>query len=147
MKPPIAQTIPHDVSIHGENRVDDYYWLRERDDPKVSAYLSAENDYTKELLKHTETLQESLYWELRARVRETDQSVPHRVGRYYYYSRVEEGRQYSIYCRKEGSLDAKEEVLLDENKLAQGHDYFAVGALEISPNHKLLAYSIDTNGS
>ncbi|MCH7871006.1 MAG: S9 family peptidase [Planctomycetes bacterium] len=144
---PKARTIRHEFTIHGQTRVDDYYWLRERDNAKVIAYLEAENDHTKAVMKHTEELQERLFEEMKGRIKETDLSVPVRVDDYFYYTRTFEGKQYEVNCRKKGSLDAPEEVILDENALAEGHDYFRVGAFAVSPDHKLLAYSVDTAGA
>ena len=144
---PIAEKCPHVLSMHGDRRVDDYYWLRDRDDPQVIAYLEAENAYTAAMMQHTEALQTALYDEMLARIQETDLSVPYRKGDYYYYSRTEAGKAYPIYCRKQGSLDAAEEILLDQNELAAEHEFFTLGALAISPNHQILAYSTDTMGS
>ncbi|NTW50329.1 MAG: S9 family peptidase, partial [Chlorobiales bacterium] len=118
-----------------------------KSNPEVTAYIEAENAYTKEVLKHTEKFQEDLYKEMLSRIKETDLSVPDKIDDYFYYSRTEEGKQYSINCRKFQSLDATEEVLLDKNVLAEGHSYFSLGAFKVSPDHKLLAYSTDTDGS
>ena len=114
---------------------------------KCLKYLEAENRYTESALKHLEKLQETLYREMRGRIKESDISVPEKIDDFYYYSRTETGKQYAIYCRKKGSLDAPEEVLLDENELAQGQKYFRIGTLAVSRDHKLLAYSTDTNGN
>jgi oligopeptidase B len=133
--------------MHGEARGDPYFWLRDRSDPEVTAYLNAENDYLQQAMQHTAGLQEQLYAEMRGRIKEADQSVPVQRDEYYYYSRMEPGRQYPICCRKRGSLDAAEEVLLDQNQLAEGQGYFCVGVYKVSPNHQLLAYSIDTSGA
>jgi oligopeptidase B len=146
-RPPQAPEKPHDITEVGHTRNDPFFWLREKDNPEVLKYLDAENRHTATALKRTEKLQQTLYNEMRRRVKEADVSVPDKIDDYYYYSRTETGKQYAIFCRKKGSLDAKEEVLLDENSLAQGHKYFRVGALSVSPDHKLLAYSTDTNGS
>ena len=145
--PPVAQKLPQVLVLHEDQRVDDYFWMRDRDDPKVIAYLEAENAYTSTMMQHTEALQATLYEEMLARIKETDLSVPSRKNDYYYYARTEEGKAYPIYCRKKGSLDAPEEVLLDQNELAEGHEYFSLGAFEVSPNHQLLAYSVDTSGA
>jgi oligopeptidase B len=147
MSPPIAEKHPHVHSLHGDERIDHYFWLRDRSSPAVIAYLEAENTYTQAIMQHTETLQTTLYKEMLSRIQETDLSVPYRKGDYYYYNRTEEGKAYPIHCRKQGSLDAPEEVLLDENLLAEGHDYFELGVLVVSPDQKVLAYSVDTNGS
>jgi oligopeptidase B len=145
--PPVAIIIPHVDTIHGDIRVDNYFWLRARDNPEVLAYLNAENAYTEAMMKHTEALQEKLYHEMLSRIKETDLSVPEKIDNYYYYSRTEEGKQYTIYCRKKESLNAEEEIILDQNVLAEGKEYFEVGVLAVSPNHELLIYSTDTVGS
>ncbi len=144
---PVAKVVPHVDTIHGDIRVDNYFWLRERDNPEVLEYLNAENAYTEALMRHTEALQETLYHEMLSRIKETDLSVPEKIDNYYYYSRTEEDKQYRIYCRKKGSLDAEEEIILDQNVLAQDKDYFEIGVLSVSPNHELLIYSTDTVGS
>ena len=111
------------------------------------AYLEAENRYTGAVMRHTEALQEQLYQEMRGRIKETDLSVPERVDDYFYYTRTEAGGQYPIFCRRHGSLEAPEEVLLDQNPLAADHAYFKIGVREVSPDHRLLAYSVDTSGA
>jgi oligopeptidase B len=145
--PPLAPQIPHEITEVGHTRNDPFYWLREKDNPDVLKYLEAENRYTEGALKHIEKLQERLYTEMRGRIKESDASVPEKIDGYYYYSRTETGKQYAIHCRKKGSLDAKEEVLLDENELAKGQKYFRIGTFSVSQDHKLLAYSTDTDGS
>ncbi|MCH7760243.1 S9 family peptidase, partial [candidate division TA06 bacterium] len=144
--PPVAEKIPKVDTLHGEERIDYYYWLRERENPKVIEYLKAENAYTEKMVKHTEALREKLFQELLGRIKETDLSVPEKIDDYYYYSRTEEGKQYRFYCRKKGTLEAEEEVLLDVNALAEDHEYMRIGIYEISPNHRLLAFSTDTTG-
>ncbi len=145
--PPIAPKHKKVLEIHGDRRIDPYYWLRDRDNPDVIEYLKAENAYTQAKMQHTEALQQRLYDEMLGRIQETDLSVPYRYGDYFYYSRTEAGKAYGIYCRKQESLEAPEEVLLDSNQLAEGHEFFDLGDYEISPNHHILAYSTDTNGS
>lgn len=145
--PPIAAKHPKILSAHDDDRIDEYYWLRDRDDPDVIAYLAAENAYTKTQMQHTEALQTALYEEMLGRIQETDLSVPYRKGEFYYYTRTETGKAYPIYCRKKGSLDGTEEVLLDQNLLAEGQDFLELGVLAVSPNHQVLAYSTDTNGA
>ncbi|MCH7883955.1 MAG: S9 family peptidase, partial [Planctomycetes bacterium] len=145
--PPIAQVIPHTTTIHGQTRVDDYHWLRDRGRQDVIAYLEAENAYTEGMTWQTRGLRERLYREMKARIKETDLTVPTPIDDYYYYTRTIEGKQYRVHCRKRGSLDAQEEVLLDQNELAEGSRYFRIGRFQISPNHKLLAYSVDTAGN
>jgi oligopeptidase B len=147
MAPPLARVEPRVHTLHGETRVDEYFWLRDRSDPDVIAYLEAENSYTGSVMRHTEPLQELLYQEMRARIKETDLSVPERVDDYFYYTRTEAGRQYPILCRKRGTLEAPEEILLDQNPLASEHTYFKIGVSEVSPDHRLLAYSVDTSGT
>jgi len=145
--PPVAAKSPHADTLHGDVRIDNYYWLRERSNPDVIAYLEAENEYTTAVMKHTEPLQQKLYDELLGRIKETDLSVPVKIDDYYYYKRTEEGKQYPIHVRKSGSLDAPEEIILDENALAAGFEYFSIDAFETSPDHQLLAYAADTSGS
>lgn len=147
LSPPIAEKHPHSLTIHGDERIDPYYWMRDRSDPQVIAYLEAENAYTQAVMQHTEGLQKILYDEMLGRIKETDLSVPYRKGDFYYYTRTEEGKAYPIYCRKQGSLDADEDVLLDQNVLAEGHEFFSLGVVQVSPDHQILAYSVDTAGS
>lgn len=146
-KPPVAEKQPQVLELHGDRRIDNYFWLRDIENPQVTAYLEAENSYTAAMMEHTQALQTKLYNEMLARIKETDLSVPYRKDDYYYYLRTEEGKDYPIYCRKKGSLEAPEEVLLDENELAKGHEFFSLGVFDISPNHQILAYSVDTSGS
>ena len=145
--PPVARVERRVHTLHGETRTDEYFWLRDRSDPEVIAYLDAENRYTGAVMRHTEALQEQLYQEMRGRIKETDLSVPERVDDYFYYTRTEAGGQYPILCRRRGSLDAPEEILLDQNPLAANHAYFKIGVSEVSPDHRLLAYSVDTSGA
>jgi oligopeptidase B len=145
--PPVARVVPRVATVHGETRIDNYFWLRDRGDPEVMAYLEAENRYTGAVMHHTEALQERLYQEMRGRIKETDLSVPERVDDYHYYSRTQAGGQYPIFCRTLGAPDGPEEILLDQNPLAGGHKYFRIGASEVSPDHRLLAYSVDTSGA
>lgn len=147
LTPPVAEKHPQSLITHKDERIDNYFWLRERQNPKTIAYLEAENAYTEAMMQHTELLQTNLYNEMLARIKETDLSVPYQQGDYYYYSRTETGKSYPIHCRKKGSLEAQEEILLDQNQLAQGHEYFSLGTFKVSPNHQILAYSIDTSGS
>ncbi len=144
--PPAAKRVPKVTVVHGERRVDDYHWLRNKASPSVRAYLRSENAYTAAMMKPSEGLQKKLYKEMLARIKETDTDVPYREGAYYYYSRTEKGKQYRIFCRKQGSPEASEAVILDVNRLAQGHKFYSVGAVEISPDGNLLAFSSDTSG-
>jgi len=144
--PPVAAVHPHSITQNGETRVDNYFWLRERDNPEVRAYLEAENAWTAEQMRDTEPLQEELYREIVGRIQETDASAPVRLGGWLYYSRTVAGRQYRIYCRRRDAEDSAEEILLDANAAAAGCSYFQLGVFAPSPDHKLLAYSIDTEG-
>jgi oligopeptidase B len=146
VKPPVAKISPTRATTLGDMRIDNYFWLRDRNDPDTIKYLEAENEYTKAEMKHTDALQSKLYSEILGRIQQTDLSVPTKRDDYFYYTRTEEGKQYAIYCRKHGSLNAKEEVLLDGNAMAEGKKYFRVGNFAASPNHKLLAYSVDYEG-
>jgi oligopeptidase B len=145
-EPPVARSVPRVHTVHGESRIDEYFWLRNREDPEVLAHLEAENRYTDRVMRHTEGLQERLYQELRGRIKESDLSVPTREDGWLYYSRTEAGAQYPIFCRRRDE-ETPEEVLLDLNQLAAGHAYFRMGAFEVSPDHRLLAYSADTTGA
>ncbi len=147
VEPPIAERIAHRDTMFNDVRVDYYHWLRNRENPKVIDYLKAENAYTEANMSHTADLQEQLYKEMLSRIKETDESVPVKRDGYFYYTRTEKGLQYPIHCRKKGSLEAQEEILLDENQLAKGHKFFAIGIFAVSPNHRYLAYSVDTTGS
>ncbi|MEQ1883002.1 MAG: S9 family peptidase, partial [Burkholderiales bacterium] len=144
--PPVARRIPHVGVVHGERRVDDYHWLRNKDNPEVRAYLESENAYTAAMMKPSEPFQRQLYREMVGRIKETDTEVPYRDGGHFYYSRTVKGRQYRIYCRKKGSLNSTEAVIFDVNAQAKGHAYYSLGAFEISPDENLLAYSSDTSG-
>ena len=132
------------MTVHGDTRIDNYFWLRDRKDSDTIAYLEAENAYTKEKLQHTEALQAALYAEMLGRIQQTDLSVPVKRDEFFYYTRTEEGKQYAIHCRKKGP--GPEEILLDCNQLAEGHKYFRLGAFVASPHHSLLAYSVDFEG-
>lgn len=143
-QPPRAEIVPKELTIHGHTRIDNYYWLAERDNPKVVEYLKAENDYLTAVMKHTEPLQQKLYDEIVGRIKQTDLSVPYRSEGYYYYTRFEEGKDYPVYCRKKGSLEAAEEVMLNVNDMAQGHGYYSVTGLSVSSDNSLLAYGVDT---
>ena len=142
--PPKAAVRPHEMTVHGHTRIDNYYWLNERENPEVIAYLEAENQYADACLKHTEPLQEKLFKEITRRIKQDDNSVPIKIRDYYHYTRYEEGKEYPIYCRKHHSLDASEEVILDGNQLAEGHAFFEIGELSLSEDDRLLAYSVDT---
>ena len=144
LTPPKAAIHPHEMTMHGHTRIDNYYWLNERENPEVIAYLEAENQYAETCLKHTEPLQEQLFKEITGRIKQDDNSVPVKIRDYYHYTRYEEGKEYPIFCRKFQSLEAAEEILLDGNQLAEGHAFFEIGELGLSEDDKLLAYSVDT---
>jgi oligopeptidase B len=145
-RPPVARKVPKVDEIHGDRRVDDYFWLRDKANPDVAAYLEAENAYTDAVLSPTMALRESLYKEMLGRIKETDMKVPFRKGTFFYYSRTEQGKQYAIYCRKPGSLEAPEQVTLDLNALAEGQKFMSLGAYAVSDDASLLAYSTDNTG-
>lgn len=132
------------LTIHGDIRLDPYYWLNQREDQEVIDYLNAENDYTTKVLAHTENFQTALFEEIKGRIKETDMSVPYKKNGYWYYTRFEEGKEYPIFCRKAQTLDNQEEILLNVNEMAKGFDYYQVGSLTVSPDNQLLAYSVDT---
>lgn len=144
INPPIAEKIPKELTIHDHTRIDNYYWLNDRENADVIAYLKAENTYTEAVLAPEKGLREQLFNEMKGRIKETDMGVPYLKNGYYYYHRYEEGKEYTIYCRKKGSLDAAEEVILDVNEVAAGHAYCQVTALTVSPDGRMLAYGIDT---
>lgn len=149
---PIAEKKPDTLT---GNRIDNYYWMKLSDEQKnakekdevttkVINYLNSENDYLAAKMKHTEALQEKLYTEIVGRIKQTDESVPYKKNGYWYYTRYEEGKEYAIYCRKKGTLEAKEEILLNVNEMAKGHSYYAIGGLSVSEDNKLLAYGEDS---
>src|ERR1700737_651068 len=144
--PPVARMQPAESIVHGDRRVDPYFWLREKENPEVLDHLRAENAYTDAFMRNTEPLQETLYQEMLGRIQQTDLSVPYRLRGYLYYTRTEEGRQYPIHCRRRNTQDAVEEILLDLNTLAEGHSFLGLGSFDISDDNQLLAYSIDTTG-
>ena len=146
--PPVAKRIPTIKVIHGYEEIDEYGWMADKtkSDPDILAYLKAENDYADGLMRATVDSQENLYREMLGRIRETDENVPYRKGGYYYYTRTETGRQYPIYARKCGSLDALEEVILDLNLMSDGREYFSIGAYEVSDDGRWLAFTTDESG-
>ena len=146
VEPPVATIEPDSLTIHGDTRVDNYYWLNQREDPEVIAYLEAENAYTDAMMEDTEALQDTLYREIKNRIKQDDSSVPVRMDDFFYYTRYEEGQDYPINARREGSMDAPEEVLLNQNEMAEGHGFFSVGGFQPAPNHQLLAFAEDTVG-
>lgn len=155
IKPPSAEKVPFELAAHGTKRIDNYYWMKLSDEQKSASakdeqtrkvlnYLTAENEYLTASLKHTEELQEKLYNEMVGRIKQDDASVPYKDNGYWYYNRYEQGKEYPIYCRKKGNLDAHEEILLNVNEMAEGYSYFQVGGLKVSEDNNLLAYGVDT---
>ncbi len=154
-KTPAPKKVAKEMTIHGDTRVDNYFWMRLSDEQKnaetpdeqtqeVLDYLNAENDYTTEMLSHTKDFQEELFEEIKGRIKQTDQSVPYKLNGYYYITRYEEGKEYPIHSRKKGSLDAEEEIMLDVNVLAEPYDYYAVAGRSVSTDNTILAYGEDT---
>ena len=155
VQPPVAKKIKKELTIHDDTRIDNYYWMRLSDEQKNSEnpdaqtqdvldYLNAENTYTKSVLNHTETFQEKLYTEIIGRIKQIDESVPYKKNGYFYYTRYEEGKEYPIYCRKIESMENTEEVMLNVNEMAEGHDYYSIRSLRVSKNNQLLAFGVDT---
>lgn len=146
IEPPIANKIPERITLHGHMRIDNYSWLQEPGNPEVIEHLKAENAYGEKVMKHTEALQETIFEEIKARIKETDLSVPERRGDYFYYERMEEGKEYPIYARKRGSLEAPEEIILDVNELAPAQGFFGLGLLIENPQQDILAFFSTTDG-
>ncbi|MEY3598479.1 MAG: hypothetical protein RL521_901 [Bacteroidota bacterium] len=153
-KAPLASKRPHNLEMHGDVRVDNYYWMRLSDEQKeaeakdeqtqeVLTYLTAENDYTKAVMQHTEDFQVKLFQEMKGRIKETDESVPVKDNGYWYYTRFEEGKDYAFYCRKKDSLENAEEVMIDGPSLAEGKSYWALGGMTVSPDNQWIAYGVD----
>ncbi len=142
--PPKAKQIIKELSIHNHKRIDNYFWLNQRENSEVIDYLNKENVYLEEKLGHTKKFRNKLFDEITGRIKQTDESVPYRDNGYYYYSRYEEGNEYPIYCRKKDSLETVEEIMLDVNHMAKGYDYYHVKGLNVSENNKLLAFGVDT---
>ncbi|MCB4797618.1 S9 family peptidase [Neotamlana laminarinivorans] len=141
---PVAKQIAKTLQIHNDSRVDNYYWLNERENPEVVSYLNAENDYTKSMMAHTEEFQKQLFEEMKGRIKEDDTSVPYKLNGYWYVTRFETGKDYPIYLRKKETLEAPEEIIFDCNILAKDHSYFNLGSIAISPDNKMAAFSTDT---
>ncbi|HXD08685.1 MAG TPA: S9 family peptidase [Anaerolineales bacterium] len=144
---PIAPKRPYAITQHGKTRVDDYFWLRNRDDPEVMKYLMAQMEYLEEVTGHTQSLREALFNEMRGRIQETDSTVPERRGGYWYYLRTEAGKQYPIFCRRKDLPGSPEEILLDQNMLAEGQIFCSVSGFSVSPDGTKLAYSVDLEGN
>jgi oligopeptidase B len=146
LQPPETKIVPHPVTINGYTLKDDYFWLRDKQNPEVIKHLEAENAYTDAMMAPTKGFQDTLYNEMLGRIKQTDLSVPSRNGGYFYYSRTEEGKQYPYLCRKKGSLEAAEELVLDLNKMAEGHTFMSLGAYNVSDDGNVLAYTTDSTG-
>src|ERR1035438_1002221 len=144
--PPVAKKVPKEIVTHGDRRLDDYFWLREKTNAEVIAYLEAENAYGDAVTRPQQPFRERLYGEMLGHLQETDSSAPVRRGEFFYYTRTEKGKSYPIYCRKRGSLKAPEEIILDQNALAEGHKFFSLGAFVPSDDNRLLAYTTDSTG-
>ena len=144
LKEPSAEKIVKKLTIHGDTRVDEYYWMNKRDDKKVIDYLNSENSYRDEYMKSYKGLEEEIFQEIKSRIKEDDSSVPYLDNGYYYYTRYEKDKQYPIYCRKKENLSNKEEILIDANVMSKGYEYYRVGDIEISPDNKTMAFSVDT---
>ena len=141
---PVAKIVPKELTAHGHTRIDNYYWLNQRDNPEVIAYLEAENNYKEAVMAHTENFQEKLFDEIVGRIKQSDMSVPYKDQGYYQYTRYEEGGEYPVYCRKKGSLEAEEEIVLNVNDMAEGYDYYSIAGYSTSSNNSLIAYGVDT---
>jgi oligopeptidase B len=142
----MIKKIPIKHEKHGHLRIDNYYWLRERENPEVIQFLNDENDYAAKTMAHALPFEEKLFAEIKNRFKQTDMSVPYKRDGYFYYTRYEEGKEYPIYARKRGALDQPEEIMLDANQLAAGHDFFSIGATAVSFAQDLFAYAVDTQG-
>jgi len=144
IKKPKAKKVAKELSIHGDTRIDNYYWLNDREDQEVLDYLTAENEYREAVMAHTEDFQASLFKEIVGRIKQTDMSVPYKKDGYFYFTRYEEGKEYPIHARKKETLEAPEEIMLNVNELAKDFDYYAVGGTSVSTNNKILAFGEDT---
>lgn len=141
---PVAKKIPKELTAHGDTRIDNYYWMNERENPEVIAHLEAENAYTEKMMKHTNKLQKKLYKEMVGRIKQDDETVQYLYNDYYYYTRYEEDGEYPVYARKHESLDNEEEIMLNVNKMAEGYEFYMARGLNISTNNNLLAFGVDT---
>lgn len=144
IEPPAAKKVPKKLEKHKDVRIDDYYWMNDRNDPEVIAYLEAENTYYQKMTGHTKAFQEELYQEMKSRIKEDDSSVPYRLNGYYYVRRFETGKEYPIYSRRQGDMQATEEIMFDCNELAVGHEYYNLRGVSVSPDNKLAAFGVDT---
>ncbi len=144
VKPPIAEKVEKKLEMHGDVRIDNYYWLNDRENPKVIDFLKAENNFYDAKTAHLKQFQEDLFIEMKSRIKEDDESVPYKKNGYFYITRFEKGKQYPIYVRKKESLKAKEEIMFNVNELAKEHHYYRLTGLSISPNNKFISFGVDT---
>uniref|UniRef100_UPI00404B5974 S9 family peptidase n=2 Tax=Gelidibacter sp. TaxID=2018083 RepID=UPI00404B5974 len=146
LQTPIAKKLPKELSIHNDIRIDDYYWMNDRENPEVIDYLNAENTYFEEMTAHTKDFEQTLFEEMKARIKEDDESVPYKYNGYWYIVKYETGKDYPVYIRKKDTLDNPEELLFDCNEMAKGHDYFKLTGLSVSPDNTMIAFGLDTVG-
>ena len=144
---PKAAKKAKELTIHGDVRIDNYYWLNDKENPDVISYLNAENEYYNEVTKHTKAFQNDLFEEMKARIKEDDESVPYKKNQYFYITKFQKGKQYPIYTRKFQILEAKEEILFDVNELAKEHSYYKLAGLSVSPNNKIVSFGVDVSGN
>lgn len=144
VKPPVVEKVPKEFVAHGDKRIDDYYWLNQRENLKVISYLKEENAYLDTLMSGTRELREKLFLEMKSRIKEKDESLPYKDNGYWYYTRYEEGKQYPVFCRKKETLEAVEEIMLDQNIMAEGFKYYSIGGRAVSDNNELLAFTVDS---
>ena len=142
--PPVAKKVSKELIAHGDTRIDNYYWMNDRENPEVIAHLEAENNYTNGVMSHTQPLQDKLFDEIKSKIKQEDNSVPYKKKGYYYYTRTVPEAEYYLVCRKKETLEADEEIILDVNKMAEGYEYFALGGSAVSPDNKMVAFGIDT---
>ena len=143
---PVAAVRPHDLEIHGDTRTDNYYWLREKENPEVIDYLEAENAYLEAAMSSSDDFQKALFEEMKGRIKEDDSSAPYELRGYWYYTRYVEGGEYALHCRRQGSMESDEQIMMDGNALSEGTDYFSLRSVNVSPNNRLAVYGIDTGG-
>ncbi|ASV28782.1 S9 family peptidase [Maribacter cobaltidurans] len=143
-KAPVTKKVPKELIVHNDVRIDNYYWLNDRENPEVIAYLNSENDYYNEMTSHTKALQEELFKEMKSRIKEDDESVPYTLNGYWYKTRYEVGKEYPVYSRFRESLESEEEIMFNGNEMAEGHDYFSMGGIAVSPDNSLAIFGVDT---
>ena len=141
--PPKAKKIAKELHVHEETRIDNYFWMNDREHPDVIKFLEDENEYNAQITAHTQEFQKDLFEEMKSRIKEDDESVPYKHNGYWYYARFEKGKDYPIYARKKESLEAPEEILFNVNEMAKGHRYFKLSGVNISPDNKLAAFGVD----